>query len=441
MEQCGLTLERVPVHSNSELFDVLARGTFDQLLGTPEGERLDFKSEPYNLATERGVRDLVADVAAFANSRGGTIVLGVHTNKLEGAQEEVAVKVRGVGVGLVVHDQIRRLVRSHIQPLVRIDIRPYPLADVQKEVVAIDVEPQPDHEQPCLVDRVIGHGHSRVAHAVGWPIRHGADTHWEDMRRIQPLVAAGLRPLLNPVAGEEPAVRAVAEKQRELLNNQEGWGDWPRIVVQATPQHPTQLIPDFFGAFATKMGRWRGARDRGFNLGLDEGALRPIGSSLVAASERRFVAIDRTGVVTAAANGTPEMLGWAMDKTFSNRSDGVVANPYVVVEFPTELVRLVTEAIGPEVKAHRWNYRVSGERLAGPTRLYLRPAPTHYRVVSVDREPLADSFTEEVAGSGDTWRDAFEVVAAIYGVGYGCGHDDIPWAEDGTINLALLDSP
>ncbi len=70
--------------------------------------------------------------------------------------------------------------------------------------------------------------------------------------------------------------------------------------------------------------------------------------------------------------------------------------------------------------------------------LHLRPAPVHYRFVSEDREPFVDSFTQDVVGSGETWKDAFEVVAEVYGAAYGCSRDAIPWAEEGHINPGLM---
>lgn len=427
----------VAISSRAQLFEVLGRGTFEELIGTPESHWLDFKKHPY-LANDRGIRDLVADIAAFANSQGGAIVIGVHTKKLGGVRKEVADKVRGVNVELVVEDQVRRWLRSHIQPLVDIDIRRYQMTDPAKEIVAINVEPQPEQDRPCLVDRIVDRFDTRVVHAVGWPVRYGDETHWEDMLRIQALLAAGRRPVPVFAHSEESPAQVVADKQLEVLNRQGGWSDSPRIIVQAMPEYPTQPIPDFFGGFATKISRWGGFRPRGFDLGLDEGPLRRTGRFLVLASERRFVALDRSGVVTAAANGTPEMLGWAMGDAPSTSRGAVVANPYVVVEFPSELVRLVTEAIAPEVHARTWTYRVKGERLAQSTPLYLRPAPVHYRFVSEDREPLVDSFTEDVIGSGETWKDAFEVVAEIYGAAYGCNRDEIPWAEEGRINLGQM---
>jgi hypothetical protein len=43
-----------------------------------------------------------------------------------------------------------------------------------------------------------------------------------------------------------------------------------------------------------------------------------------------------------------------------------------------------------------------------------------------------------VTATDDPWRDAFEVVAEIYGTGWGLGRDEVPFAEGGRINLSLM---
>lgn len=61
--------------SLAELFEVMGRGEMDAVIGTPEGPWLDFKSQAYKLDTPAGVADMAADVAAFANTGYGVLLL------------------------------------------------------------------------------------------------------------------------------------------------------------------------------------------------------------------------------------------------------------------------------------------------------------------------------------------------------------------------------
>src|SRR5260370_40605430 len=72
---------RMSVGSQGELVEVLVRGDFERLLGTEESSWVEFKRDPYHLKTPRDCWELAKDVAAFANHQGGTIVIGVATER------------------------------------------------------------------------------------------------------------------------------------------------------------------------------------------------------------------------------------------------------------------------------------------------------------------------------------------------------------------------
>lgn len=117
---------------------------------------------------------------------------------------------------------------------------------------------------------------------------------------------------------------------------------------------------------------------------------------------------------------------------------GVVANPYPMVEFPTEVVRLAHEVVGPATFASSWSFYVAAENLLEPTPLLLRPRPTRFpspRPVS----PKVNSFGRRLRSTGDLWRDAFNVVAEVYGAGYGLGRDAIPFAREDRIDLTMME--
>lgn len=424
------------VDSKTEMIEALTRSEHERILGTSESEWLDFKIEPYQLDTAKGRRDLIADAASFANHLGGVILVGVRTKRSESSAAEVADELRPVSADLVDTERILALVRAHVTPLLHLDVRRYPCGDDEKEIVAIVIDPQKERDKPFIVDRLASSDDDKdVAHAFGWPTRHGADTHWVTADRIQPLLANALRRSSTPREQSISSRDQEAEQQLKSVDDLTGWQDWGWIAVQAIPEAETE-IPDFYGAFSLEVQRWSGTRQSGFGLGLEYGALENLPGHLVASDARRHVAISRAGVVTAAAVASPDFLAWANHQNDPHPRE-VILNPYVVVEFPSEAVRFAEEAVGPSVGATGWTFRVVGEHLLDRSPVRLRPQPREFLTGSAT-QPLANSFRQTVTGTGDVWRDAFAVIAEIYGTGFGLGSELIPFAEDGAIDLAKL---
>lgn len=165
--------------TRTELIEMLSAGRFADIVGTEEGDQIDFKSHAYNLQNPKDRADLVADVAAFANSKGGTIVLGVETTTVATSKREIAERVVGVSPEAVDDDAYLKLVRAHIRPLVRhVEVRRYSEGAKGRLLVALHVDPQDEWDIPFLVDRIVDENRPQkeVGHAVGWPTRSGSDT-------------------------------------------------------------------------------------------------------------------------------------------------------------------------------------------------------------------------------------------------------------------------
>ena len=60
---------------------ILAARDFDKLVGEVETTWFDAKDQPYDIDTDIGKRELARDVAAFANSGGGVVIIGLRTAK------------------------------------------------------------------------------------------------------------------------------------------------------------------------------------------------------------------------------------------------------------------------------------------------------------------------------------------------------------------------
>lgn len=422
------------IENQDQLISALARRDTEALIGTPESDWLDFKSEPYQLGTTRGIADLIADVASFANARGGVIVIGVHTTQSEKAQQETAAKVRGVKPGLVSEEQIRKIIRAHTAPLVTVAVDRCPVAE--REVVTITVKAAAPHDRPVIVDRTPDPSDTGRGHSFGWPTRDGADTHWESVGRVQQLLAVGLRPTAAAPAParEEPA--------RPDLDEIDDWGDMPRLLVTAQPVSADSSVDDFFGRFADALTQWKPAREGAFGLQLGP-SVRKEGSQLVVAGRRTYLAVDRNGAVFAAANGQPDWLGWSLSDrngvaTAWPNVTAMTANPYVVAEYPTEVARLVAELIDPAVGGTTWTYTVGGEHLLAPIRLDLQPDPGGLGRTVDDAEPITDSFERQVP-EHPTWQQtAYALVEEIYSSAWGLGRDSVPFATNGAIDQSKM---
>jgi predicted HTH transcriptional regulator len=63
-----------------ELKQIIDSGNFTKLVGEVEGQLFDAKGQPYRFEDGSDVkREFAKDVAAFANTRGGSILIGLHT--------------------------------------------------------------------------------------------------------------------------------------------------------------------------------------------------------------------------------------------------------------------------------------------------------------------------------------------------------------------------
>lgn len=435
-----------------ELIAALGSGDFDRLVHTAEGVWFDFKAATPDVKSPKGLRDFLADVAAFANAQGGVLLFGATGRIDESMNQEVVGQVIGVDCARVNFDQLLKLVREHIRPVLHVEIRRFDHDD-GRCLVVVNVEAQADG--PFLVDR-LGAGVSIVPHGFGWPVRHGDGTHWETLDRVQQLISTALRlhaanhPSVPP--GGDRDANAVADVElldRLLAEQDEDLGLWAWYSVQAIPTKRGAQIADFYGEFVEAARRWRSVRNNGFGLGLDRTPLKPAaGQRATAATTRHGVVVSRTGVLTTAAVGSPGFLGWANHQgTPPELLDHVEINPFVIVEFTAETLRFATDFISHRLDSpSRWRFVARGHQLAGSERskaLYLRELPRRSMTGGFfddPKAPLGDGFEVEVTSSDDTLADAYRLLAEVYGAGWGSSPTRVPFATDGRIDFELMAS-
>lgn len=134
--------------------DVVRGGGAHLLVGQPEGNWLDAKSQQYNLKETAGKLSLALAVARFCNAEdGGLIVIGAHARKVPGG--EVITRVPGVEVTAGAAARYLQVLNQHLYPLparLRIDVVE---AGDGKSLIIIDVPPQAENAKPFLVHGAI----------------------------------------------------------------------------------------------------------------------------------------------------------------------------------------------------------------------------------------------------------------------------------------------
>jgi hypothetical protein len=180
--------------------------SWDRFVGTPESAVLDVKSGVYPLDDLAGAGELIKDVAAFANSRGGLLLVGFGTRVDNG--REIIDELKPVPARLVDVDRYRKLVRDRVRPLIRgLTVDFYPVDD-QRGVLVIDIPAQPETAKPFVVPGPDGR---KAPTAVGVPIRDADATLWLTHDGLQRLLSTGWNAEGGPRANIIEALnRAVA---------------------------------------------------------------------------------------------------------------------------------------------------------------------------------------------------------------------------------------
>lgn len=135
--------------------DLVRGGAAELLVGQPEGNWLDVKSEEYDLSSTSGKISLAQAVARFANAEdGGLIVIGAKAKKIPGGEE--IRKITGVVPRQKdTNARYLRVLDRHLYPPVmglRVDSV---LTAEGRALICIDVPPQPEELKPFLVHGAI----------------------------------------------------------------------------------------------------------------------------------------------------------------------------------------------------------------------------------------------------------------------------------------------
>jgi hypothetical protein len=154
-----------------------------------EGLWLEAKRAPYRLDEEAQKYELAKDVAAFANSdEGGVIVIGARTRTVNGS--DLVQKITDVPLEFVKRDSYRKIISDRVHPQVEnVDVRT--VARVAGNGIAYIYVPQQRQElQPFLVKGALVNGRISTRF-VSLPQRVGEDTTHAPIAEIHSLLQAG----------------------------------------------------------------------------------------------------------------------------------------------------------------------------------------------------------------------------------------------------------
>lgn len=437
------------VSTLGELFAAFQLGDLDAVVGTPEGEQFDFKEKPYPLGEPYGKWELAKDVAAFANRRGGVLVVGVDTEKLATELVERASIVRRVRKELINGAQHHDLIKEWVYPAVR-DVRCHwfpPGAGETSGVFVIEVPPQDERHHPFLVKKMVMDVGAKPMHAVGWPRRENDRTVWVSPEEMHRLLAEGMRggsPPSSPggTGGRDPAV--AADSHLESLRGAGEWGEIPAYFLQAIPPPGgPDILPNFYErtGLMGQVGSPEGLRPNGFHFAGRGRDVRVVEGHLVSGdSGRTTFRLDPDGLFTVGAAMTEDFLGWGLNRGVD---DATRINSIVLVEFTLEFAGFVHRRLKPLAASGVWAYRLVCLRFQEGTGVKLgrgRPPgpaedPGHW--LSSLRLATANEWKKSFNGEATAGRDAFLALRRFYQL-FGQPETTIPFVQDGEVSEQLI---
>lgn len=168
--------------------DLAASGHTATLIGQREDVWLDAKRAPWVVDDTGGKLEFAKDVAAFANSGGGLIVVGAATKGDE--EGDRLVSLHPVDLSLFSPVRLRAIARARIHPnIVGLEVG-FTKLDERRGYGYVYVPPQEEHLRPFLVNGVVTSGKVRETF-VGIPVRSDDATKWIDSATLHSWAVAG----------------------------------------------------------------------------------------------------------------------------------------------------------------------------------------------------------------------------------------------------------
>ena len=411
------------VRSDLDLVAALAQGAPGRLIGTAESDRLDFKQSPYPLGTDKGKYDLCSDVAALANAQGGLIVCGVKAKRRSEEILEAASELTPFARSLVNIETHQHVLDEYVRPLVPVELKWFDHPDDGEKsgsYFVIQVPPLPSDQRYALVRRCITLD-GKMREGVTIPLRNGDRTVHLPADDAYRLINDGLRMRelahLGSLAAATPNGVTDADLDADLESIEQGqdWDAEPTLWWQSAPGAQASLLshlygPDGIEGSLSNQDSLRGVSAFNFKT-IDSRPQARDGALTVSDSRRAVLKVSPSGLVTAGALATGDMLGWAMDKRGYPHRLNVLA----ISEMTLEYFRFVDRFVLPHVTT-RWRHRISARRFRGDAPRLLaqgaNPGPSAFG--GSPRQASADDWNQDWTATGDPETDAFHALERLY---------------------------
>ncbi|MET9515154.1 ATP-binding protein [Streptomyces sp. NPDC002994] len=197
-----LQSDRLNLKTPSGAYALVSAGAPVMVLGEAESEWLEVKRENYGIAVESQKYEFACDVASFANSdQGGLIVIGISSAK-DDSGNDVLTRVTPCKRGSLNIQRYMQILQDRVIPAVeglRIDVVPIGAGDI----MAIYVPPQPEEIKPFIVKgAVIGPKVSGSFLSI--PHRRGSDKWAMSPEAVHSMLVAARAVLRGVGAGGTP---------------------------------------------------------------------------------------------------------------------------------------------------------------------------------------------------------------------------------------------
>lgn len=443
----------MPVPGRPELYAALGRGAdgFETIRDTPESGWIDFKHAPYYLEQQNRKLELAKDVSAFANARGGVIVIGIKTRRLETEKIEVAHELTPVRNDTVDCGRIRDVVRQYVYPPIEdLSCKTWPV-DKSRCVLTIDVPNQDSGHKPFIVGEGLSSDGDHHGNMFGY-FKRDADTAqpvppgvvhglMRDGNRFREWESRGLPSAVPDGSSHYVETESAEAEQTRLARAEEDTvaarvADEPHLLVQAWKPAGFRLR-DIHGQFRDHFLRPPRVRQSGFNLDFSSDAeVLPGGGLRKTSLGWASLSVLPDGLTTVVVGS--EFLGWAMQQLFPQSPQ--LINSIALVELIFEFCSftatyLIDDSTDSEVSLQARLRRLE----ANGARLLTEGVPragSIYGAYDARRPPegSAEIASDVVTGLAPP-QAAFELVASIYR-NYGLPESAIPFAnrENRTIN-------